>query len=76
MTRVVELTEFKPREIPKWDLDSSDVDALYQRFGKQINIDSPGPANGWCWRLVSAGWIGYGLEYISTNFHFMQLFDC
>jgi len=59
MTRIVTLTEYKPREMGHDALRRSDADALWERYQSRIGIESPGPSNGWRWRLLPQGWIGY-----------------
>ena len=59
MSRTVTLTEYKPREMGHDALWRSDADALWERYQSRIGIESPGPSNGWRWRLLPQGWIGY-----------------
>ena len=59
MSRTITLTEYKPYELGRGALRDADAGAVWERYQSRISIESPGPANGWRWRLLPHGWIGY-----------------
>lgn len=57
--RVLELREYARREWPRHDIPDALGEAIWRRFGKQMDVEFPSPRTGNAWRLTSKGWVGF-----------------
>lgn len=56
---VLELVEYRPRELTRDRISAADGRLLWERFGSKVEVTFPNPASNDCWLLQSLGWVGY-----------------
>lgn len=56
--REIPLREHIPEYLPREDLSEQQGEMLFQRYGKQVNVDFPSPKTRGRWCLTAQGWVG------------------
>ena len=59
MTRVIELTEYVKKTIPRDGLSQEVAQSIWQNHKKQISVETPSFQNDQQWQLTSEGYVGY-----------------
>ena len=58
-SRIIELREYQPLELPADALSEKEASLLEQEYPAKIQIDPPSFRNNHRWRLLSQGWVGF-----------------
>ena len=56
---IIELIEYEPHFLPSARILMDIGNALYQEYGKKLDVEFPTPRTGQRWKLLSEGWVGY-----------------
>lgn len=57
--QTIELTEYRPRLLPRPDLPGPVGELLWRTYGRQVEVEFPNPKTGQQWRLTAQGWVGH-----------------
>ncbi len=56
---IIELTEYKKKDIPRHEIDSKIIDRLKEKYNTQIKINLKYTPQGDYWNFYAQGWVGY-----------------
>ena len=56
---VIPLVEYEPKELLRRVLKETEGRALWEEYGKRIEVEFPSPKTDDKWKLTSQGWVGY-----------------
>jgi len=57
--RIIEVTEYTPREFARDELDEDFANALWSRYRSYVDVDFPSPKTSHRWRLTPKGCVGF-----------------